>query len=232
MSVTDWSLSAAANDVADPTIPALDGASGRILPRLVRAVMAGVRAISDDRGGAIITGGQNNAYTAQSAAGVTRLRPGIRVLVRVDRTNTAEPTLNLDGTGARPWCDRAGAPLVAGLVGKDRFLEAIWDDQSARWVSDVFSGLTNALFDSTIRRWWLLLPTSPIGIGPNAPWRNGSTLGWTASDNPAFTIDSPEGRRLTLRLIREALPTSPDGLAAGEAWLNDETTISFVPSPS
>lgn len=229
MSVSAWSLSAALNAVTDLLIPAHDGASARSFPGLIRAVMAGVRGLSDDRGGAIVTGGRDNAYTASSASGVTQLRPGIRVLVRIDRTNTGEPTLNLDGTGPRPWCDRDGAPLTAGLVGAGRFLEAIWDDIAGRWVSDIFGGLTNALFDGTIRRWWLTLPTSPEGIGPNAPWRNGGVLGWTDKDNPAFTIDSPEGRRLTLRLIREALPLTPDGLDPGEPWLNGDT-IAFVPA--
>lgn len=230
MSVSDWSPSAAANAVADTAIPAVDGASARTLPGLIRAVMAGVRASNDDRGGAIVTGGSDNAYTATSAGGVTRLRPGIRVLIRIDRTNTGEPTLNLDGTGPRPWCDRDGAQLGAGLLGRDRFLEAIWDDVAQRWVSDVFGGLTIALFDTSIRRWWLSLPASPDGIGPNAPWRNGQLLSWTDKDNPSVPIDSPEGRRQMLRDIRAALPTSPEGLQPGDPWLNDETTISFVPA--
>ena len=72
MSVSAWSLSAALNAVADLLIPAHDGASARSLPGLIRAVMAGVRGLSDDRGGAIVTGGRDNAYTASSAAGVSR----------------------------------------------------------------------------------------------------------------------------------------------------------------
>jgi len=78
-----------------------------------------------------------------------------------------------------------------------------------------------------MRAWWLSLPTSIDGIGPNAPWRNGGTLAWTDANYPAFSIDSPEGRRLTLWLIREALPTSPAGLAPGEPWLNGDS-IAFV----
>ncbi|OAH20814.1 hypothetical protein AX289_27260 [Methylorubrum populi] len=79
-----------------------------------------------------------------------------------------------------------------------------------------------------MRAWWLSLPNDPRGIGPNAPWRNGGLLAWTDASNPGFTIDSPEGRRLTLSLIREALPISPDGLSAGEPWLNGDT-IAFIP---
>lgn len=231
MGVPSWSLSVALNALVDPLVRALDGASARSFPEMIRGVMVGVRALSDDRGGAITTGGAANAYTAKTASGLVRLEPGTAILVRIDRTNTDLAFLNVDGTGPRPWCDRDGAQLGAGLLGPGRFLQAIWDDAAKVWRSDLFAGLTLSLFDSVIRSWWLSLPTAPDGIGPNAPWRSGGSLAWTDKDNPAFTIDSPEGRRLTLRLIKDALPTSSDGLAAGEPWLNGDA-IAFVPTPA
>ncbi len=78
------------------------------------------------------------------------------------------------------------------------------------------------------RAWWLSLPDDSRGIGPNAPWRNGGIVQWTDENNPAFSIQSPEGRRLTFRLLAEALPTSPDGLAPGEPWLSGDS-IALVP---
>jgi len=90
-------------------------------------VMAGVRVLADDRSGAITTGGSANAYTVRTASGVGELRPGTAVLVRIDRTNTGEATLNVDGTGPKPWCDRDGVQLATGLLGRGRFLLAIWD---------------------------------------------------------------------------------------------------------
>ncbi|KQT59984.1 hypothetical protein ASG52_19860 [Methylobacterium sp. Leaf456] len=162
---------------------------------------------------------------------LTEFGPGLALLLKVDRGNTGPAFLAPDGLAARPWLDAAGTPFAEGQLQAGRFVWAIPDPDRNAWISDLFGGLTVALFDAVMRSWWISLSDDPRGIGPNAPWRNGGTVGWTGEDNPAFTITSPEGRRLTLQLIREALPTSPDGLRPGEPWLNGET-IAFVPDPN
>ncbi len=68
MSVTDWSVAPDANAVADPTIPARDGASARQVPELVRGVMAKVAAFAADQGGALVTAGTANAYAVTTTS--------------------------------------------------------------------------------------------------------------------------------------------------------------------
>lgn len=141
MSVFDWSTRPAANSVSDAGVPALDGASARELPGLVRDLMAAFAGYVGDQGGAIRTGGVFNAYVARTASGVRAPRPGIAVLVQVDRDNTDDPTLNVDGTGARPWLDMDGTAPPAGAVRAGAFYLAIASGPG--WVSD-FGGLARA----------------------------------------------------------------------------------------
>ncbi|KQS81681.1 hypothetical protein ASG32_02720 [Methylobacterium sp. Leaf361] len=141
MSVFDWSTRPAANAVADAGVPALDGASARELPGLVRDLMAAFASYVGDQGGAIQTGGIFNAYVARTASGVRALRPGIAVLVQADRDNTDAPTLNVDGTGARPWLDLDGSAPPYGAVRAGAFYLAIASGPG--WVSD-FGGFARS----------------------------------------------------------------------------------------
>ena len=229
MGVRDWVPTPARNAAVDPAIQAADGTSGREFPLSIRGVMAGVAALAADQGGALRTGGVGNSYVVNTLSGLKTPRPGISILVEVDRANSDAVTLNVDGTGPRPWLDMSGAQLPAGTLQPPAILRATWSETRGAWVTDALGGLTVAAFDLVMRLWWQALPTDPRGIGPNAPWRNGDIVAWTSPANPAFTIDSPAGRRLMLRLQAEALPTSSDGLDPGEPWLNGGS-IAFVPS--
>lgn len=116
MGVLSWALDAARNAFADPAVAAADGASGRQIPASLRALMAATRALADDQGGALTTVGSANAYVLATASGVTALRSGLTLSFWADRANTDAPSLNVDGTGPRPWCAADGAPLAAGVV--------------------------------------------------------------------------------------------------------------------
>ncbi|WP_232628654.1 hypothetical protein [Methylobacterium sp. Leaf118] len=133
MGLLDWSATPARNSVADPTIPAADGASARALPSLVRSVVAGVRRYSDARGGALRTGGQLNAYTVDAALGITEIRSGIDLIVQADRTNTAQATLNVDGLGPLPGTDAGGIRLAEGRIVEGRFYHVILDAEAKAW---------------------------------------------------------------------------------------------------
>ncbi|MEN3234741.1 hypothetical protein PUR29_14160 [Methylobacterium ajmalii] len=228
MGVRDWVTTPARNASVDPAIQSADGASGREFPLSIRGVMAGVAALALDQGGGLRTGGGGNSYVVNTASGLRTPRAGISILVEVDRANTDAATLNVDGTGPLPWLDMAGAQIPAGALQPAAILRATWSDTRGAWVTDVLGGLTAAALGVAMRLWWLSLPEDPRGLGPNAPYRNNGVVSWTSPTNPAFTIDSPEGRRLYLQLLKEALPTSPDGLEGGQPWLN-AGVISFVP---
>lgn len=146
MSVFDWSTRPDANAIADAGVPALDGASAREVPGLIRDVMAAFAGYVADQGGAIRTGGIFNAYVARTASGVRAPRSGIAVLVQADRDNTDDPTLNVDGTGARPWLDMDGTAPPAGVVRAGAFYLAIASGPG--WVSD-FGGLGRADAEDT-----------------------------------------------------------------------------------
>lgn len=177
MGVLSWALDRFANATADPTIPAQDGASARSFMDLLRGVMAGSRAFADDQGGAIVTAGAANAYTVRTASGVTQLRPGLSLFVQIDRTNTAEATLNVDGTGPKPWRDGDGGEFVSSYLPERRFLRVTWDASRGCWISDVISLLS---FEAAFRSWMMGLPTAPDGLGAGRPWKQGdATSGYT-----------------------------------------------------
>ena len=116
MSAFDWSTRAAQNAAADPDVPARDGTSARDLPSLVRDLMAAHAALLLDQGGAIVTGGLANAYLARTVSGVSKMRPGLALLIQADRDSTGSPTLNVDSLGARPWRDLDGSPPPPGRI--------------------------------------------------------------------------------------------------------------------
>ncbi|MEN3208653.1 hypothetical protein PUR23_01225 [Methylorubrum populi] len=176
------------------------------------------------------TGGSGAAYTVTTPRGDFRFRHGVALTLKIDRINPDNPRLSIDDSPFSPLVDPAGNPLLSGILPAGYLQRVVYDATRGVWIADRLGGVSVAILDAVIRAWWLSLPTSPDGIGPNAPWRSGGSLAWTSEVNPAFTIDSPEGRRLTLRLIKDALPTSPVGLELGEPWLNGDT-IAFVTNP-
>jgi hypothetical protein len=133
MGVFDWSPIAAQNASADPAIAAADGAPARSEGQRTRALMAAMRRRSDDQGGAITTTGEGNAYVVKTASGVSRLQAGLSLTVRANRTNTGAPTINVDGTGPRPWLDAIGSPLDAQRVRSGRFYTVVFDDLAQTW---------------------------------------------------------------------------------------------------
>lgn len=141
MGAFDWSTQAAQNATADPDVPARDGTSARDLPGLVRSLMAAQAAVLADQGGAIRTGGLANAYLARTASGVSKMRPGLALLVQADRNNSGSPTLNVDSLGARPWRHFDGSPPPPGRIAAGSFYLVIASGTS--WVSD-FGGISRA----------------------------------------------------------------------------------------
>lgn len=174
MGVLSWALDRIANATADPTIPAQDGASARSFMDMLRGIMAGSRALADDQGGSITTGGvQPNVYTVMTASGVSALRPGLSFLVKIDRSNTDAATLNIDGTGPVPWRDADGREFGAGVLPSGRFVRITYDGARRAWLSDVLA--LNA-FDLAFAAWMASLPSAPDGLGPNKAWKMGDAV--------------------------------------------------------
>ncbi len=105
----------------------------RNFPAVTRDVMAQVRLYADDMGGVLTTTGSRNAYVVATGSGVTELRAGIKLLIRADRANTGEATINVDGLGPLPWVDAGGARLTAGQIAVGRFYEIVLDPDVPAW---------------------------------------------------------------------------------------------------
>lgn len=76
------------------------------------------------------------------------LRPGVSLLVQIDRTNTDAATLNVDGTGPKPWRDGDGGEFVPACPPPFRFVRVTRDAIRGCWITDVISLLS---FDAAFR---------------------------------------------------------------------------------
>lgn len=137
MGVPAWNLDPDLNGSADPEVPTPDGASARVIPGNVRALMARMRAFADDTGGALVTGGTGNQYVVATASGLTGLRAGLSLLIRADRANTGPATLSVDGLVA-PWRDAGGGEFPAGAIGP-RLFRVAFDASLGAWRNEALT---------------------------------------------------------------------------------------------
>jgi hypothetical protein len=127
MSVTDWSPQPGGNALADRAIPARDGMAGREFPEAIRGLMAKAAALALDQGGALVTTGFNNVYEVATNSSFTEIKPGVSLSFWADRDNTAEPYLNVDGTGPRRWLSADGLALPAGAIQGGLLYTVAWN---------------------------------------------------------------------------------------------------------
>jgi len=127
MSVTDWSPQPGGNALADRAIPARDGMAGREVPEAIRGLMAKTAALALDQGGALVSTGTDNVYEVATNSGVSALKPGVSISFWADRDNTAEPYLNVDGTGPRRWLSADGLSLPAGAIQAGLLYTVSWN---------------------------------------------------------------------------------------------------------
>ena len=107
------------------------------------------------------------------------LATGARVTVRFTVTNTAaNPTLDVNGTGAKPIQYR-GAAIAAGTLAADRTYEFVYDGTYYQLVGDAG--------DPRERR--LILLTAPLRVYVNGSTGNDATADG-AADNPFKTIQT------------------------------------------
>lgn len=139
MGAFDWSVTPAQNSIADALVRAIDGASARDYPGLVRGVQAGVAALAADQGGALVTAGAADAYTVSTSSGVKAMRAGVRLVVKADRDSQQAPTFAPDGLAPRPWLDASGQPARV-RQGRVYVLTA---DPDRGWISDALPALGN-----------------------------------------------------------------------------------------
>lgn len=148
MSFWKWSKTAANNDDADSTINAREGMAPSLVNNGMRAMMAALAKWRDDTSGLIDTGGSASAYTLTTNQSYSSLIDGMKVAFRATATNSAGPTLNVDGTGAKPLRGYTGASLAAGRILTGSVYSATYRSSSDEWLLDgadgALDGITSA----------------------------------------------------------------------------------------
>jgi hypothetical protein len=146
MSVNLWSLIAATNATADPSINFREGQAPSTVNNSARAMMAAIAKWRDDISGNIETGGSSTAYTVTTNQSLTPLVDGYRVVARMHATNGATPTLNVDGAGAKAINVYDATALPTGAVNEGSVHSFTYDSGDDCWyIGDFFTTTTLAL---------------------------------------------------------------------------------------
>ncbi|MFC7664421.1 hypothetical protein ACFQWF_19360 [Methylorubrum suomiense] len=158
--------------MADRSIPAHDGASGREIPSLIRGVMAAIRRMSDAQGGALTTAGVGDAYTVTTGVGLTGLRAGLQFMVRANRDSVIAPTLRLDGLPAVDWLS-AGADVPV-VLRAGRIYSVVYDaasDVVRSIIPEMSVDASAPCAPSTISgRWAAVATRMPLSLRPSSIW--------------------------------------------------------------
>jgi hypothetical protein len=117
-SIWDWSRTAATNSNADAGIGWAEGMSPAAINNSARGMMAALAKWAYDLGGQVVTAGTSTAYTATTTSGLGSLAEGRMLCVEMDETNGVNPTLNVDGLGAKKVYKFGGSGAVQMAAGE------------------------------------------------------------------------------------------------------------------
>lgn len=134
MTAWKWSRTANSNSNADSTVNLPEGQAPGSLNDAVRAAMAAIAKKRDDDSGVIATAGSSTAYTATSYQGFTSLNDGISITLRMDETNGASPTLNVDSLGARAIQSASGVAIGTGRLLAGGVYTFVYSTSAVAWI--------------------------------------------------------------------------------------------------
>lgn len=177
MTMNKWSRTANSNSNADSTVNLPEGQAPGSLNDAVRAAMAAIAKKRDDDSGVIATAGSSTAYTATSYQGFTSLDDGISITLRMDETNGAAPTLNVDSLGAKAIQGVSGTAIAAGKLLAGGIYKFTYSTSAVAWI-------VSGLFSETVE---LVSGTVMLFVQTSAP------TGWTKSathNNKALRVVS------------------------------------------
>lgn len=135
MTVFRWSQTAASNATADSSINARENQAPSTINDAMRGMMAAVAKWRDDLSGNLVTGGTSSAYTITSNQVYATLTDGIYVKARMNATNAAGATLNVDGLGAKTIATVYGTPIRAGALRLGGVYEFVYDSTDDKWIA-------------------------------------------------------------------------------------------------
>lgn len=140
MSLWKWSQTAASNGTIDSSVAMQEGQAPSTLNNGGRGVMAAVAKYRDDVSGKLVTAGTSTAYTLTTNQTLTALTDGFRITCRVDETNGAAATLNVDSLGAKALASVYGAALPAGVLLAGGVYSFVYDSTDDKWIVHGFMG--------------------------------------------------------------------------------------------
>lgn len=154
MTVFLWSTTAATNDDVDATINWQEGQSPASVNNSARAMMAAIAKWRADLSGNLVTAGSSTAYTLTTNQVFTSLTDGLMVAARMDETNGASPTLNVDSLGAKSIATVYGTAVGAGKLRAGAIYVFTYDSTDDKWIvhgnpNNAFESGTGVLFRQT-----------------------------------------------------------------------------------
>lgn len=244
-SIWDWSVTSNDNGAADSGINYQENQLPSTLNNSSRTVMARVKELMLDLVPTRTSGGTTTAYTVTSSAGHGAApRSGQVITFFAHATNGANPTLNIDGTGAKAWRDRYATTggIDAGRIVLGIPYRAVYNTTLDAWITD-FGGPATSFITSSV--------TKTIGSGQDfatladaIAWFNGLLFGLngyvtlqfaagaTAAITSPIVVTSPWCDRLTIKgaTMTGAYPTRTDiaALVTGVAQSADRTALAAL----
>jgi hypothetical protein len=134
--VASWSQTAATNATADSNINYAEGMAASALNDSGRALMSSVAKWRDDLAGTLTTGGTSTAYTLTSNQVFASLSAmnGAALRVKFNATNGANPTLNVDGLGAKAINTISGTAVPTGAIVSGTVHDLVYDNSNSVWL--------------------------------------------------------------------------------------------------
>ena len=231
MTLNRWSRTANTNSTADSTVNLTEGQAPGSLNDAARAMMAAVAKKRDDDSGVIATAGTSTAYTATSYQGFTSLDDGISITLRMDETNGAAPTLNVDSLGAKPIQGVSGTAIGTGRLLAGGVYKFTYSTSAVAWIAhcvydetdEIPSGTVMLFVQTAAPTGWTKSTThdnKALRIVSGTASSGGSTAFTSvfASRTPAGTV---EARTLTVNMMPSHTHTADQG--------GDTQSISYDP---
>lgn len=146
--ISTWATSAGGNDTGSPPDFPVQGMPPSTVNDTMRENMAAIARWYNDMAGSLDTGGSGNSYTlTTNNTHAARADQAVTVF-RANRTNTASPTLNVDGTGARAIRFSDGSTMGAGAIQNGQMVAVVYDA-----TSDVYKMLSAPRLTGIANTW-------------------------------------------------------------------------------
>jgi hypothetical protein len=202
-----WSTTAASNSTADTNINWAEGQAPSTVNNSSRAVMAAVAKVRKDIAGMLVTTGTSTAYSLTTNETLT-LADGVTVCCRMDETNGAAPTLNVDTTGAVAIQTLQGTAVGTGELLAGGIYAFTYYASSAAWVLRQAPGTRGVLNAPTGTKMLFFATAAPTGWTKDA----------TASGNDA-----------AIRLVTGAVNADGGTSGFGDVFTNRTITQAMLP---